>query len=175
MAFIIFGCRSNDLNRDANSLPGSKHLNINYSPNSDRFDLEVSNSLNKSGLFTLSLLDTSDEEPGKTVVYLLFKDQSGKIYTNHLYTIELGHQQKFEESKSYLIDDNPVEKNSNGKYVIYNQGKADGFSEESVVQFIPSDIKKGRYEFQVVLYIENSDIYVYSNIIELDIPLDLYK
>lgn len=173
LTFVIIGCKSNDLHHDVSSLPVSEHLGINYSPNSDRFDLKVSDYLNESGLFTLSLQDKNDVELGKTLVYLLFKDQSEKIYTNHLYTIELGYSQKFEKSKSYLIDDNSISKNSNGKYVIHNQGKSYGYSDDSVVEFVPSYIKNGRYDFQVVLYIEDSDIYVYSNIIKLNIPLDV--
>jgi hypothetical protein len=173
LAFVMFGCKSNDLRIAVDSLSNSEKLDIDYSPNSERFDLVVSDYLKKDGLFTLSLQDKSDTELGQTADYLIFKDQSGKTYAHHLYTIELGLQHKFEQSKSYLIDDNSVSRNSKEKYVIYNQGKSFGYSDESNVEFFPSNIEKGRYDFQVVIYFENSDIYVYSNIIKLDIPLDL--
>ena len=141
------------------------YSNLNQIYKSERFDLEVSEYLDKDGLFTLVLEDSDKQALGKVDVYVVMENiKSGKAYKRKLYS--------FNDSVSYtgtsrMIDDNYLTLDEDGNYKIINQGNS---LEEKVV-FFSNQLEQGKYNFQVIFKINNGEK-IYSNIIEVDLPIE---
>ncbi len=135
-------------------------LNQDYT--SDRFELIVSDYLNEDGLFTLTLKDNEGQYSGKADVYVLMKSINGStVYSEKIYSVD---------DPVGMIDDNSLTLDENGNYMIYNQGKGYGYSEEENVIFFPHYLKQGTYNFQVMIELDDGEK-IYSNILRIDLPI----
>ncbi len=141
------------------------YSNLNQTYKSERFDLEVSEYLDKDGLFTLVLENSDKQALGKVDVYVVMENiKSGKAYNSKLYSL---NDPVAYTGTSHMIDDNYLTLDEDENYKILNQGN---YSEEKVV-FFSNKLEKGKYNFQVIVKISNGEK-IYSNIIEVDLPIE---
>ena len=129
---------------------------------SERFELQVSEYLNKNGLFTLSPEDREEKDLGKVNVYIAMESiNGGEIYSRKFYSVD---------NPVGLIDDNSLTPDKDDNYMLRNQGKDYGYSTENEIVFFPNQLKQGAFNFQVIVEMISGER-IYSNIIKVDLPL----
>ena len=138
------------------------HFKLNQTFNSERFELRLSEYLDKDGLFTLVLKDNQKQDLGKVDVFILMKNgKNGKTHSRKLYSIN---------DPSGMIDDNYLFLDQEGNYKIINHG----YSIEEEIVFFSNKLEQGTYSFQVLLKMLN-DEKIFSNIIKVDLPIGKIK
>jgi len=138
--------------------------------------LEVEDYLNeKNSLFTLTIINKGNEQielKNSQIVYPSF-DSNKNNFTHFLYNVENIELQAYNKKpeltpvvlNKYMIDDNYVNYSEKEGYTIHNAGKSVGF--------LPKPMEKGIYQLQIVLTNKKLKKTVYSNIIEIEVPLSI--
>ncbi len=136
--------------------------------------LEVDDNLNKKKpLFTLTITNKSNEplKLENSNIYLLLMDSEENNCTHFLYNVEsielkaVNNESELNSSafNQYMIDDNYLNYSAEEGYYIFHNDRN--------IPFLPKSLKNGAFRLQIVLINKKLKKAVYSNIIELELPL----
>ncbi len=113
--------------------------------------------------------DESVTDFGQANVYMLFEDSLSNTYSQYLYDAHIRFNCSDDECM-FLIDDNHIEKDSNGHFYVYN-----GRSEDKRAYIFPNDLPDGKYNVQVVVYLQEDETAIFSNILSIQMPFSINK